>query len=148
MSGRGRKPGGDAPDPAREAWLLMSDLVLDESRRRRVEDEVGMSFGRTRAIRRIARQPMSMSELAAKLRIERPNATVLVDDLEARGLVRRRPHPTDRRAKIVEATAKGARVARRAEEILATPPPGLGELPAADLEALRRILAGVAKSND
>lgn len=144
MSGRGRRPAGAGADPAREAWLLMSDLVLDESRRRRVEDEVGMSFGRTRAIRRIVREPMSMSELAAKLRIERPNTTVLVDDLEARGLVRRRPHPTDRRAKIVEATAKGAKVARRAEEILATPPPGLRELPAADLEALHRILSGVS----
>ena len=142
---RRRSKGGD---PAHDAWLLMSDMVLDESRRRRVEDELGMSFGRTRAIRRIAAQPMSMSELAAKLRIERPNATALVDDLEARGLVRRRPHPTDRRAKIVEATAKGSRAARRAEEILSTPPPGLSELPAADLEALLRILGGVASGDD
>jgi hypothetical protein len=34
MSGRRDKAdGGEAPEPAREAWLLMSDLVLDESRR-------------------------------------------------------------------------------------------------------------------
>lgn len=138
----------EGSDPARDAWLLMSDMVLDESRRHRVEDELGMSFGRTRAIRRIAGQPMSMGELAAKLRIERPNATVLVDDLESRGLVRRRPHPTDRRAKIVEATAKGARLARRAEEILATPPPGITGLPAADLEALHRILSGAAGDSE
>jgi DNA-binding MarR family transcriptional regulator len=118
----------------------MSDLVLDESRRRRVEDELGMSFGRTRAVRRIARRSMSMGELASTLGVEPPNVTTLVDDLERRGLVRRRPHPTDRRAKIVEATAKGSKMARRAEAILSTPPPGLNGLPAADLEELQRIL--------
>lgn len=141
MSRKGNDP--KASPAAREAWLLMSDLVLDESRRRRVEDELGMSFGRTRAIRRIAREPMSMSELAAKLRIERPNATALVDDLEHRGLVCRRPDPTDRRAKIVEATAKGSRAARRAEEILSEPPPGLSGLTAAEIDELLGILRQV-----
>jgi DNA-binding MarR family transcriptional regulator len=125
---------------AREAWLLMSDLVLDNERRRAVADAVGMSFGRARTIRRLARRPMSMSELAVALGIDRSNATVLVDDLEAQGFVRRRPHPTDGRAKVVEATRKGKDLARRAEAILATPPPGLTALGAQDLATLREIL--------
>jgi DNA-binding MarR family transcriptional regulator len=54
--------------------------------------------------------------------------------------VRRRPHPTDRRAKIVEATRKGKTLARRADEILSTPPPGLDALDPGDLAALARIL--------
>jgi DNA-binding MarR family transcriptional regulator len=83
-------------EPAREVWLLMSDLVLDNQRRREVSEAVGMTFGRARALRRLARRPMSMGELAAALEIDPPNATVVVDDLEALGLVRRRPHPTDR----------------------------------------------------
>jgi DNA-binding MarR family transcriptional regulator len=128
---------------AGEVWLLMSDLVLDHMRRREVAEAVGMSFGRARAIRRLARGPMSMGELAAVLGIDPPNATVVVDDLETMGLVRRRPHPTDRRAKLVEATRKGKELARRADEILATPPPGLSALNDEDLEALRRILVGV-----
>jgi DNA-binding MarR family transcriptional regulator len=131
------------PDGAREAWLLMSDLVLDNQRRREVAEAVGMSFGRARAVRRLARSPMSMRELADALGIDPPNATVLVDDLEAQGLVRRRPHPTDRRAKLVEATRKGKDLARRADAILATPPPGLSDLDADDLETLRRILGNV-----
>jgi DNA-binding MarR family transcriptional regulator len=125
---------------AREAWLLMSDLVLDNERRRAVADAVGMSFGRARTIRRLARRPMSMSELAVALGIDRSNATVLVDDLEAQGFVRRRPHPTDGRAKVVEATRKGKDLARRAEAILATPPPGLTALGAQDLATLRELL--------
>jgi len=133
-----------ASDLSREVWTLMSDLVLDHQRRRQVSEAVGLSFSRTRAVRRVADEPMSMGELAAALGIDRPNATVLVDDLEAQGLVRRRPHPTDRRAKMVEATRKGKSVARRANEILSTPPAALSALSAVDLEALRRGLAGIA----
>jgi DNA-binding MarR family transcriptional regulator len=126
-----------------EAWLLMSDLVLDFQRRRDVSDAVGISFGRARAVRRVARQPMSMGELAAALAIDPPNATSLVDDLESQGLVRRRPHPSDRRAKVVEATRKGKELARRADEMLSTPPPALSELSVEDLDGLRRILRKV-----
>jgi DNA-binding MarR family transcriptional regulator len=131
------------PDMAREVWTLMSDLVLDNQRRRQVSEAVGLSFSRTRAVRRVAEKPMSMGELAAALEIDRPNATVLVDDLETQGLVRRRPHPTDRRAKMVEATRKGKSLARRANEILSTAPPALSALNADDLEALRRILSSI-----
>ena len=127
----------------REVWLLMADLVLDNERRREVSDALGISFGRARTVRRLARQPMSMGELAAALGIDPPNATVIVDDLESLGLARRRPHPTDRRAKVVEATRKGKDLARRADAILATPPPGLGALSADDLEVLRQILERV-----
>jgi DNA-binding MarR family transcriptional regulator len=140
-------PGGDDSQDAasREVWLLMSDLVLENTRRREVSEALGMSFGRTRAIRRLARAPMSMRELADALGIDPPNATVVVADLESQGLVRRRPHPTDGRAKLVEATRKGKDLARRADAILATPPPGLGALGADDLQTLRRILESVRR---
>jgi DNA-binding MarR family transcriptional regulator len=131
-------------DPAREVWTLMSDLVLDNQRRREVAEAAGMSFGRTRALRRLARKPMSMRELADALGIDPPNATVVVDDLERQGLVQRRPHPTDRRAKLVEATRKGKEKARRADAILATPPPALSGLGPEELETLRRILGSLA----
>lgn len=121
----------------------MSDLVLDHQRRRDVSDAVGLSFSRARAVRRVARAPMSMGALAEALGIDRPNATVVVDDLEAQGLVRRIPHPTDRRGRLVEATRKGRTLARRADEILATPPAALRKLDHEDVAALRRILAKV-----
>jgi DNA-binding MarR family transcriptional regulator len=135
----------DASAVSRKVWLLMSDLVLNNQRRREVSEALGITFGRARALRRVARQPMSMGELASALEIDPPNATVLVDDLESLKLVRRRPHPTDRRAKVVEATRKGKELARRADAILATPPPALSGLGAEDLEALRRVLERVAE---
>lgn len=133
-------PSAAPTDDARAAWLLMSDLVLDHERRRAVAEASGMTFSRVRAVRRVARTPLAMGALAEALSMDRPNVTVLVDDLEDRGLVRRMPHPTDRRAKVVEATKKGQALARRAEEILATPPAALGALDAQDLAALHRIL--------
>src|SRR5436190_11695436 len=118
----------NAGDAARDVWLLMSDLVLDNTRRREVSEALGMSFGRARASRLLSHAPMSMGELAAALGIDPPNATVLVDDLERQGLARRRPHPADRRAKVVEATRKGKALAHRADAILATPPPAVSGL--------------------
>lgn len=126
--------------------MAMSDLVLDHERRRAVADAVGLSFSRTRAVRRVAREPMTMGQLADLLGVDRPNLTAVVDDLERRGLVQRTPHPTDRRAKLVEATPEGHDLARRANEILATPPAALSHLGADDLQALLEILGRATTS--
>ena len=87
---------------------------------------------------------MPMGELAATLGIDPPYMTIVVDDLEAKGLVERRPHPTDRRAKLVVATRRGKDAARRAEAILSTPPTQLTDLDGTDLSELGRILQRVA----
>jgi DNA-binding MarR family transcriptional regulator len=129
---------------ADRVWSLMSDLVLDNQRRREVADALGISFGRSRAVRRLARRSMSMREFADAMGIDPPNATAVVDDLESLGLVRRTPHPTDRRAKILEATRKGKDLARRADAILGTPPPALSALSTEDIETLHRILERAA----
>jgi DNA-binding MarR family transcriptional regulator len=121
----------------------MCDLVLDNQRRREVSDAIGLTFGRIRALRRIAWAPKTMGELASTLGIDAPYATLVVDELERQGLVERRPHPTDRRVKVVATTAQGAAVARRAEEIMNRPPEALAALPQADLEALAKTLQAV-----
>lgn len=133
-------------DPAQRAWSAMCDLVLDNQRRRQVSDALGMTFGRIRAIRRIARSPMTMGDLAATLGIDAPYATLVVDELERQGLVERRPHPTDRRMKLVAATARGSAIAAEAEEIMGRPPEGLAALPGPELEALAAMLEAAAAS--
>jgi len=126
-----------------EAWRAMADLVLDNERRREVSEQTGLSFGRMRALRRIAGRPMPMRELAALLGVDPPNLTPVVDDLERSGLVERQAHPTDRRVKLVVATPEGAALARRAEEILERPPAGFFELPDDELDLLVHILSQV-----
>jgi DNA-binding MarR family transcriptional regulator len=144
MSGQSAGAGGTTSSAfdstAVEVWTLISGLVLDNERRRQVSEALGMSFWRARALRRIAARPMPMGELAKMLGIDPPYMTIVVDDLQAQGLVERRPHPTDRRAKLVVATRQGKAAARRADAILATPPAELASLDAADLAELARIL--------
>jgi DNA-binding MarR family transcriptional regulator len=134
------KPSVRRDRAASVAWQAMADLVLNNERRREVSQEVGLSFGKIRALRRIARRPMPMSELASLLTVDPPNLTPVVDDLERAGLVERQPHPTDRRVKLVVATPEGAALAQTADEILARPPTRFAALPAAELESLVRIL--------
>ena len=48
--------------------------------------------------------PQRMADLASALDVTPRNVTTLVDGLERDGFVRRRPHPTDRRATVIELT--------------------------------------------
>src|SRR5438309_4420537 len=54
--------------------------------------------------------PMSPSELGERLIVTRSTVTGVLDSLERRELVRRTPHPTDRRSVVVEITDEGGRV--------------------------------------
>ena len=134
---------GTDRDTARIAWSAMCDLVLDNRRRQQVSEAVDLPFGRLRALRRVAPAPMTMGELAAAIGVDAPNCTPVVDDLEGRGLVERRPHPTDRRSKLVAATPEGVRVAARANDIMEQPPAALRALSPAELDRLAEILAKV-----
>jgi DNA-binding MarR family transcriptional regulator len=49
-----------------------------------------------------------MTSISDELGVTRRNVTALVDALEEEGLVRRRPHPTDRRATVIEMTEAGS----------------------------------------
>jgi DNA-binding MarR family transcriptional regulator len=68
-----------------------------------------------------------LGELADRLLVDAPTVTRRVQQLEARGLVRRTADPLDRRAQLVQLTAAGTRMIERAmalfhrwlEEVLA-----------------------------
>jgi DNA-binding MarR family transcriptional regulator len=128
------------PDATSRAWRAMSDLVLDQDRKAAVSAALGLSFARIRALRRLAAQPHTLRELAARLLADPPYVTLIVDDLEQRGLVQRTPHPQDRRAKLVQLTDAGRAAAARADAILDRPPDALRQLPAEDLTTLLHIL--------
>lgn len=57
--------------------------------------------------------PVVQRQLSEALRCTPRHITTLVDDLEAEGLVMRRPHPSDRRATLVVLTERGAAAAAR-----------------------------------
>lgn len=59
---------------------------------------------------------VSQRDLAAVLGLDPSQVVLLVDELGAAGLVERRPSPSDRRTKLVVATAEGRRVRARAAD--------------------------------
>ena len=137
--------GGADADLARRAWRAMSDVVLDSNRKVAASEALGLSFARVRALRRLATQPHTLRALAERLVVDPPYVTLIVDDLEERGLVQRMPQPEDRRAKLVELTAAGRTAAERAEAILDEPPAGMHDVPAKDLAAMLRVLERLAR---
>jgi DNA-binding MarR family transcriptional regulator len=128
-------------EAASRVWAAMQALVFSQDRRNAVRDALGLGFGRVKVLRTLTRGSLTLCELADAHGIDAPYATVIVDDLEARGLVLRSPHPDDRRRKLVSLTPAGAAAAARAEEILATPPAELTALSPVDLCSLDGLLA-------
>jgi DNA-binding MarR family transcriptional regulator len=120
----------------------MRTLLFDlHDRRAQVAEALDLSFVRAKALMRLLPDPLTMRELAAKLAIDAPYTTVVVDDLERRGLVARTPHAEDRRAKVVTLTLAGRQAAEVADAIQNEPPDVLTRLDTHDLAELDRILS-------
>lgn len=84
--------------------------------------------------------PLPMRQLAQKLRCEPSNVTGIVDRLETRGLVERRPDPNDRRVKLAAVTTEGRKVARSLRDSLDFAREPLAGLSAEQRESLRDLL--------
>jgi DNA-binding MarR family transcriptional regulator len=85
--------------------------------------------------------PLRLSELAERLRIVPRSATEVVDALEERGLVQRRPDPGDRRATLVVPTEEGLRTGETMRAVRSEAAERyFGTLSAADRADLARIL--------
>jgi MarR family transcriptional regulator, organic hydroperoxide resistance regulator len=82
----------------------------------------------------------TMGTLAREWCCDASNATWVVDPLERLGYAQRRPSPTDRRAKLVLLTPKGARAKSEILKEFRTPPPAFLKLERGDLEMLEKIL--------
>lgn len=129
----------------RDTALAMQQLVAEELARRGFADlrpallAVGqhVDAGGTR-----------ITELAARAWLSKPTVVHAVDELERLGYVTREPDPTDRRAKLVMATARAREAEQVAREAIADIRNAwaelIGEEEMAVLEAgLRRLRAGL-----
>jgi DNA-binding MarR family transcriptional regulator len=85
-------------------------------------------------------RPIAMGRLAETLSCDASNVTGLVDRLESRGLVRRRPSDEDRRVKVLVLTPTGARLRALLVERMAAPPPTFERLSLGEQRALVKIL--------
>jgi DNA-binding MarR family transcriptional regulator len=89
-----------------EAFWSLTRALRHASRESMAQWDITAS--QARALRVVARHgALRPSELSEHLSIAARSATEVIDDLEAKGLVARRPDPNDRRATLVELTAQG-----------------------------------------
>lgn len=99
-----------------------------------------LTGAQARVLGLLALEPLPMRRIAVSLRCEPSNVTGIVDRLEARGLVERRPDPADRRVKLAVPTDEGRATARRLREALEFAREPLAGLSVAERALLRDLL--------
>ena len=131
---------------ADEVWRTMAALVIDnrDSWKRAVVERSGLPFSRIRVLRRLARGPMTVKQVACASTMDAPAATVAVNDLEDRALAVRTPDPTNRRCKVVSLTDAGHDMVDAIDSIDDPAPAVLAGLDDAELKELRALLAHLA----
>lgn len=105
--------------------------------------ELSLSMSKLTVLTKLveAGEPLTLSEVAARLNCVRSNVTQLIDRLEADGLVRRVDDRADRRSIRAELTLEGRDRQAKGEAILTEVRAGfMRSLGAGDVDALVRIL--------
>ena len=133
---------GTAESHARELCRLLHELLLAERRRvPAVASELELSTVQCHVLRLLEpEKPLSMCRLAETLACDASNVTGIIDRLEARGLVERRTADHDRRIRVLALTRRGAAVRGRLLARLASPPPPITRLTAAEQRKLCALL--------
>jgi DNA-binding MarR family transcriptional regulator len=132
-------------DMAARAWELLFDFFTStRAERDRTLESRNLTGNDSRALMSLdVAAAKTMGTLAREWCCDASNATWVVDRLERLGYAERRPSPTDRRAKLVMLTRKGAKAKSEILEEFRTPPPAFLELKRGDLEILEKILQRV-----
>src|SRR6476660_4251014 len=128
---------------ADQAWalLLQAGFELVSAHFAATVAELDLAPAQARALHELdVERPISMRELAERLKSDPSNVTGLIDRLEARGLVERRPDPTDRRIKGLALTVAGASMRERLFARLYTAPRSVADLSERDQRCLRDAL--------
>ncbi len=139
----------DRAELARRAWgLLMGAGQRHLQAVTEGIEEMGLSRVAAQFLGAVCESPPGpTNQLATRFGVDPGWVTDIVDRLEARGEIVRRPSLEDRRVKILEVTDAGRETFRNLEAMFATPPPELLDAPREDLLALVRIAERLAGSD-
>jgi DNA-binding MarR family transcriptional regulator len=129
-------------DSVRQAWALMHRFVEAHNRRGELAETLGFRLGggRGKILFQLRNGPLTLGQLAEANGIDAPYATLIVDKLESHGFVERRPHPDDKRRKLVTLTPAGHHAIATADAILLRPPSAISNLSASELKQLTELL--------
>ena len=134
-------------DDVTRVWQELRAFVLEHDHRAELRDTLGLGrgMGRIKVLLRLTQGPLTLRDIAEFTGVDAPYATLIVDNLEARGLVERTAHPGDRRRKLVTLTPAGQRAAAHASHIISQPPAGFSQLTDAELTLLESLLARLSR---
>ena len=127
---------------ASETWELVFELLMvARPRVPAAAAECGLTPTQCHALRLLRPgAAMSMRNLADRLGCDASNVTGLVDRLEARGLVERRPSGNDRRVRELALTPAGIAARNAVIERLSQPPEPISRLSSEDQRTLCNLL--------
>src|SRR5437879_543341 len=131
---------------ADQAWALLLQIGFElvSTHFATAVAELDLAPSQARALHELdLDRPISMRELADRLKSDPSNVTGLIDRLETRGLVERRPDPADRRIKGLALTSAGAKLRERLFARLYLAPPSVAALSERDQRVLRDVLQRV-----
>jgi DNA-binding MarR family transcriptional regulator len=130
---------------ADKAWQAMAAVVFEhrDGWKRTVVEQSGLPFSRVRILRRVAIRPMTAKQLAEATAMDAPATTVVINDLEERGLVARETDPANRRTKLVSLTDAGRVMIDRIDQADDPAPSAFDVLDADELDVLQAILAKI-----
>ena len=139
---RSARPPAPSTEVAHQLSRVFFDLVMRQTGWfRSASADCGLSpFQAKTLLHMDAKRPSTMSEVAQTAACEPSNLTGIIDKLEARGLVRRRPTTDDRRIKMVSLTPEGAALRGRLVARFSEPAAWMLALSARDQRQLRDIL--------
>jgi len=125
-----------------EAWALLHQLMKGERHRfLAVASELDLHPAQAGALTQMEPDtPVPMNELATLLHCDNSNVTGIIDRLEARGLVERRPYRQDRRVKHIALTPLGVEQRARVRAHMTEAPEAFKGLGVTDQRMLRDIL--------
>jgi DNA-binding MarR family transcriptional regulator len=126
----------------------MREFVESHNRHGELATALGFRLGggRGKVLFQLRQGPMTLTQIAEANRVDAPYATLIVDKLEAHGLVERQAHPDDRRRKLVVLTSVGREAVATADAILLRPPPAVRALGDGALGQLVELLERLAAS--
>ncbi|MFF2525865.1 MarR family winged helix-turn-helix transcriptional regulator [Streptomyces liangshanensis] len=99
-----------------------------------------LTGAQARVLGLLSLEPLPMRRIAQKLKCEPSNVTGIVDRLEARDLVERRPDPADRRVKLAAPTEQGLETSARLRDSLDFAREPLASLSEDERRVLRDLL--------
>ena len=89
-------------------WLLTQVMFQTKHRIIEIAEAHGLTLMQSQTLIMLkANEPLPMRMLSDTFMCDASNVTGLADRLEARGLIKRQDHPTDRRIKLIALTTEG-----------------------------------------